>query len=182
MPRFEKLSVNELIHGLELKKCLPIFDPKPKVTSSKTTKLPNHFPSFNCPSEHEKIKNLLKSFFEFLFEDFLVHLLRSNFYITEATTSRSKLVYFRHDRWKQLTAPVLDAYQETMFHPTEAKTYSARCRLVPKDSGGKFRPIMAFKKAPGTVIVVFEYILILSLFFKKKSRMKEIVCGLVSMY
>lgn len=140
MPRFEKMSTVELIRDFPLKTILSTFDTK----SSKG--------SFQTPSEHEKIKHLLKGFMTFVFEDLVVDLLRSNFYISETASSRSRLVFYRHDTWIQLTRPMLEIFQETMFQPviggskTETK---ARCRLVPKDNG-RFRPITAFKKPPST--------------------------------
>ena len=142
--RFEKFSLNELIHGLKIKEILPIFDPK---STTKPT-IPK--------SEHDKIKGLMKNFMHFLFENFIVDILRSNFYITEAAGSRSRLVFYRHDIWNRLTEPVLESFKEDMFQPiiTDSnllKSLSkARCRLVPKDNG-KFRPIMAFRKPPSTV-------------------------------
>lgn len=152
MPRFEKMSVNELIVGVSLKAIAPIFDLKR--TNS----------AFQSLSEHEKIKSLFKNFMHFLFESFLIELLRSNFYITEAANSRSRLVFYRHDVWTQLTLPVIESLQESMFQPIFGNTSDAfavpvnslskaRCRLVPKDNG-TFRPIMAFKKPPSTVLVV----------------------------
>lgn len=148
--RFEKISVNELIHGLKIKEILPIFDPKTTTTTKNKNKtIPQ--------SEHDKIKEFIKNFMKFLFENYIVDLLRSNFYITEAAGSRSRLVYYRHDTWNRLTEPVLETFQETMFQPISStdsnfsKSLSkARCRLVPKDNG-KFRPIMAFRKPPSTV-------------------------------
>lgn len=141
MPRFENMSTSELIRDFPLKSILPIFDPK-------ATK-----GSFQNPSEHEKIKHLLKNFMAFLFENVVVDLLRSNFYISETASSRSRLVFYRHDTWIQLTRPMLEIFQETMFQPV-LTGYSpietnARCRLVQKDNG-RFRPITSFKKPPST--------------------------------
>jgi telomerase reverse transcriptase len=145
--RFEKMSVNELIHGLKIKEILPIFDSKAvqEAKAKNTMTMPQ--------SEHEKIKWFIKSFMHFLFENFIVDLLRSNFYITEAAGSRSRLVFYRHDTWNRLTEPVLETLKDNLFQPittTDSKQVKARCRLVPKDTG-KFRPIMAFRKPPSTV-------------------------------
>lgn len=169
MPRFEKMSVNELITGVSLKAIHPIFDPKQ--TNS----------AFQSPSEHEKIKTLFRNFMHFLFDSFLIELLRSNFYITEAANSRSRLVYYRHDVWTQLTLPVIESLQESMFQPICSSTSialavpvnslaRARCRLVPKENGS-FRPIMAFKKPPSTVL---DTLILLT--FTIVYRKKEIVC------
>ena len=147
MPRFEKMSTKELIYGFQLKESLPIFDPK----RSSMTIL-----SFSCPDEHEKIKSYMQAFLQFLFDHFIVDLLRSNFYITEASNSRSRLVFYRHDVWIKLTAPVLENIQESMFQSIgsfvdkKKNVANARCRLVPKGES-KFRPITAFKKTPTTV-------------------------------
>ena len=140
MPRFEKICTNELIFGFPLKEILPIFDPKSK--------------NFQSPSEHEKIKFLFRNFMTFIFENLVIELLRSNFYISETAASRSRLVFYRHDTWARLTKPMLEVFQETMFQPVVWATgiqieSKARCRLVPKENG-RFRPIMAFKKPPST--------------------------------
>lgn len=141
MPRFEKMSTDELIYGFPLKEIFPIFDPKAKTKSA----------AFQNPNEHEKIKSIFKNFMTFLFENLVVELLRSNFYITETAVSRSRLVFYRHDTWTQMTKPMLEVFQETMFQPVNGAVVSAkaRCRLVPKENG-RFRPIMAFKKPPST--------------------------------
>lgn len=136
------MSTDELIYGFPLKEILPIFDPK---TKNKTA-------AFHNPNEHEKIKTIFKNFMTFLFENLIVELLRSNFYITETAASRSRLVFYRHDTWTQMTKPMLEVFQETMFQPVKGASVvatKARCRLVPKENG-RFRPIMAFKKPPST--------------------------------
>ena len=138
MPRFEKICTSELIFGFPLKEILPIFDPKSK--------------AFQTPSEHEKIKFLFGNFMTFIFENLVIDLLRSNFYISETAASRSRLVFYRHDTWARLTKPMLEVFQETMFQPVTGGSrieIKARCRLVPKENG-RFRPIMAFKKPPST--------------------------------
>ena len=145
MTRFEKMSINELLHGLSLKELAPIFDVK---KGQRGTGF------ISCPAEHEKIKKLTGAFFRFLFDNFLVDLLRSNFYVTEVSTSRSRLAFYRHDTWNRLTTPVLDNLRESMFQSVSVpdhhvKSKAARCRLVPKGNyDGKFRPIVAFKKPP----------------------------------
>lgn len=142
--RFEKMSLKELIDGLKIKQILPIFDPKSAVKPT----IPQ--------SEHDKIKGLMKNFMRFLFEHFIIDILRSNFYITETAGSRSRLVFYRHDTWNRLTGPVIESFQENMFQPLMTNSNllkslsKARCRLVPKENG-KFRPIMAFRKPPNTV-------------------------------
>lgn len=148
MPRFEKMTVNELIFGVSIKAIASIFDPKHQSTTMQS------------PSELEKIKTFIRSFMQFLFETVVVELLRSNFYITEAANSRSRLVFYRHDTWMRLTSPAIESLQESMFQPVYSISSNltvpvnslskARCRLVPKDNG-TFRPIMAFKKPPSTV-------------------------------
>lgn len=153
MPRFEKMGSKELILGVSMKDLVSIFDPKHEKDSNFT---------FQSRSEHEKISNLVSNFMNFIFEDFLIDLLRSNFYITEGSNSRSRLIFYRHNVWMKLTQPAAEALQESMFQPIHVNNSissqvpvqvnslaKARCRLVPKDNG-TFRPIMAFKKPPST--------------------------------
>ena len=150
MPRFEKLSASELVYGLSLNEVAVVFNPK-------------HSGNFQTPSEHEKMKKLMFSFMFFIFEHYLIDLIKSFLYVTESSSSKNLLVFYRHDVWANLTTPAINLYQEKMLQSLSALSsivkssklnpsslYRARLRLVPKDLG-KFRPIMAFTKPPNTV-------------------------------
>jgi telomerase reverse transcriptase len=80
-----------------------------------------------------------------IFNDYLVKLLKISFYITESTAHAKRLFYFRHDVWNRLTAPYLNALKANMYSgplPSSDNRPSNKLRLVPK--GPSFRPVVNF--------------------------------------
>ncbi|PNS20562.1 hypothetical protein CAC42_6012 [Sphaceloma murrayae] len=106
------------------------------------------------PSDMETRVSLLSELLYYVFDSFLVPLLSSNFYITESSTSRNTLLFFRHDVWLRLSSPALSSLTQRMFEPltsAQAQTYKARAqlgegkvRLLPKEAG--LRPIVNLKR------------------------------------
>jgi hypothetical protein len=105
-------------------------------------------------SDFEKRKELFLEFVYWLFDSFLIPLIRSNFHVTESNVHRNKLFYFRHDVWRMLTEPSLTTLKANMFEhvPSDrmARLLSMRplgfskIRLLPKRNG--FRTIMNLKR------------------------------------
>ncbi|KAI8935946.1 hypothetical protein NX059_007453 [Plenodomus lindquistii] len=105
-------------------------------------------------SDFKKRKEIFFEFVYWLFDSFLVPLIRSNFHVTESNVHRHRLFYFRHDVWRMLTEPALMMLKARMFEemPVEntGKLLSARrlgfskIRLLPKKVG--FRTIMNLKR------------------------------------
>lgn len=105
-------------------------------------------------SDFEKRKELFLEFIYWLFDSFLMPLVRSNFHVTESNVHRNRLFYFRHDVWRMLTEPSLTTLKASMFEymPTErtVRLLSMRplgfskIRLLPKRDG--FRTIMNLKR------------------------------------
>lgn len=105
-------------------------------------------------SDTLKRRQLLAEFLYWLFDSFLVPLLRTHFYITESGVHRNRLFYFRHDVWKKLSEPALDRLKTDMFVELGAdkakqildnrKLGFAQVRLLPKEHG--IRPIMNLRK------------------------------------
>ena len=91
-----------------------------------------------------------------VFDSFLIPLIRSNFYVTESNAHRNRLFYFRHDVWRILTEPSLSTLKSQMFEdmPNDRvnRLLSARplgfskMRLLPKKQG--IRMIMNLKRRP----------------------------------
>jgi hypothetical protein len=140
MPRFELVSDSDLLSSLKISKIAFIFDPKVSTACQ-------------SPSEHEKFKSLAKAFLWFIFQDFLIPLVNYNFYVTESSSLRTKLVFYRHEAWNRLSAHNLEEHLEAMFTPTNASSKIANFRMVPKENG-KFRPIIAFKRNPLSVSLI----------------------------
>ncbi|RMZ73943.1 telomerase reverse transcriptase [Pyrenophora seminiperda CCB06] len=105
-------------------------------------------------SDLDKRTEVFLEFVYWLFDSFLVPLIRTNFHVTESNVHRNRLFYFRHDVWRMLTEPALKTLRSDMFEemPTEGtlKLLSARqlgfsnIRLLPKKQG--FRTIMNLKR------------------------------------
>jgi telomerase reverse transcriptase len=97
---------------------------------------------------------LFLEFVYWLFDSFLIPLIRSNFHVTESNVHRNRLFYFRHDVWRMLTEPSLKTLKASMFEhmPTERMTRLlsmrplgfSKIRLLPKRNG--FRTIMNLKR------------------------------------
>jgi telomerase reverse transcriptase len=104
--------------------------------------------------DFDKCRELFLEFVYWVFDSFLVPLLRSNFHVTESNVHRNRLFYFRHDVWRMLTEPSLSSLKLSMFDemPTERanKLLSQRplgfslIRLLPKRVG--VRPITNLKR------------------------------------
>lgn len=105
-------------------------------------------------SDFEKRKEIFHEFVYWLFDSFLIPLIRSNFHVTESNVHRNRLFYFRHDIWRSLTEPSLASLKINMFEhmPTERTTKLlsmrplgfSKIRLLPKRNG--FRTIMNLKR------------------------------------
>ncbi|KAJ4338970.1 Telomerase reverse transcriptase [Ascochyta clinopodiicola] len=105
-------------------------------------------------SDFEKRKEIFQEFVYWIFDSFLIPLIRSNFYVTESNAHRNRLFYFRHDVWRMLTEPSLSTLRLKMFEemPTERanKLLAVRplgfskIRLLPKKQG--IRMIMNLKR------------------------------------
>ena len=104
--------------------------------------------------DFDKRKEILHEVIYYVFDSILVPLLRSNFHITESSTDKNHLFFFRQDIWKRLTEPHLSKLKLSMFQeiktrkPTKSSDTSAlnfsHMRLVPK--GASFRPIMNLRR------------------------------------
>jgi telomerase reverse transcriptase len=105
-------------------------------------------------SDFEKRKEIFLEFIYWLFDSFLIPLIRSNFHVTESNVHRNRLFYFRHDVWRMLTEPSLETLKSSIFEhlPAERMTRLlsmrplgfSKIRLLPKKHG--FRTIMNLKR------------------------------------
>jgi len=105
-------------------------------------------------SDFQKRKELLAELVYYVFDSFIIPLIRSNFHVTESNVHRNRLFYFRHDVWRSLTEPTIAELKSTTFEemkPAQArKVLSERAfghsaiRLLPKATG--FRPIANLRR------------------------------------
>jgi telomerase reverse transcriptase len=107
-------------------------------------------------SDFIKRKEIFQEFVYWIFDSFLIPLIRSNFYVTESSAHRNRMFYFRHDVWRMLTEPSLSTLKLDMFEemPNDRtnRLLAARplgfskLRLLPKKQG--IRMIMNLKRRP----------------------------------
>lgn len=115
----------------------------PKLSNQKTSQ-----------SDTRKRTEIFYEFLYYLFDSFLIPLIRSNFYVTESNVDRYRLFFFRHDVWRYVAEPAMATLKTNMFE--EVKTEDARrilesrrlgygqVRLLPKQT--KMRPIMNLRR------------------------------------
>ena len=101
-----------------------------------------------------KRKELVAELLYYVFDAFLIPLIRGHFHVTESGVQRNQLFYFRHDVWKTISRPALTSMQRSMFEPcntAEVKRGLAKralgvsqVRLLPKEYG--MRPIINLRR------------------------------------
>ncbi|KAJ3160204.1 hypothetical protein HDU86_001040 [Geranomyces michiganensis] len=133
--RYETMSLQNVVKRVKTKDC--------KWAASADTR--NGKVKWHTPlSESNKRKELVYQYLYWLFESFLIPLLKTNFYATESAPFRNKVFYFRHELWHKLTSKVRANLSATIFRPidqTDTTLDSSRAlgysyiRLLPKDSG-----------------------------------------------
>lgn len=96
-------------------------------------------------SEYDKRHELCAELLYYIFDSILVPLIRSNFHVTESSTHRNRLLYFRHDIWRALTQPALSTLKANLFE--QMRTERA-LRVLNNRSLG-FTPIRLLPKAHG---------------------------------
>lgn len=107
-------------------------------------------------SDFNKRKELLAEFVYYLFDSFLMPLVRSNFHVTESGVHRNRLFYFRQDVWQKISEPAMADLKASLFEELETEKARAKLasrtfgfshvRLLPKGVG--FRPITNLRRRP----------------------------------
>lgn len=101
-----------------------------------------------------KRRELLEEFLFWFYDSFLLPLLRTTFYVTESSAFRKHILYFRHDDWEILCAPLIDRLSEKTFQEIEKHEAEeilrqrqlgfSFIRLLPKETG--VRPIVNLRR------------------------------------
>lgn len=140
--RFETLSLHQVMQGIRQKSIEWLRAPK----TGKGQNL--------SKSDFMKRVDLLQEFIYYLVDSLLMPLIRSNFYVTESSSHRNRLFYFRHDIWRKLSEPSLATLRLSMFVqtiPSQVRRVLAgrslgysHLRLLPKDVGS--RPITNLRR------------------------------------
>ncbi|KAI9796320.1 MAG: hypothetical protein M1833_006405 [Piccolia ochrophora] len=100
--------------------------------------------------ERQVRRETLSGLIFYVFNSFLIPLIRSNFYVTESNMHGNQLFYFRHDVWRLFSEPIITSLKEVMFEEigmdhARATLHTrpfgfSHIRLLPKAQGA--RPIL----------------------------------------
>jgi telomerase reverse transcriptase len=158
--KFETLTLHEVTQKLQV--CTTRILARSSIETGQITsvlwlRLPGHDGTTKLArSDFNKRKEIFQEFVYWVFDSFLIPLIRSNFYVTESNAHRNRLFYFRHDIWRILTEPALSTLKLEMFEdmPNDRvnRLLAARplgfskMRLLPKKQG--IRMIMNLKRRP----------------------------------
>ena len=142
MRRYESLSLHTVMQGITERQIEWTHAPNGDSALKKSA------------SDFAKCKELMAELLYYLFDSFLIPLIRGHFHVTESGAHRNQLFYFRHDVWKAISEPALTSLKESMLEPcktVEVKKQLARralgvsqVRLLPKEQG--MRPIINLRR------------------------------------
>ncbi|KAL5504247.1 EST2 [Sanghuangporus vaninii] len=140
--RNEIMTLHSVMQGISTNECDWLLPPKPSHDLKQSE------------AEMLKRRELLQEFLFWYFDQFLLPLLRTTFYITDSSAYRNRVLYFRQDDWDVLCRPLLDRLAATTFerihqHEAEELLQQRRLgysfvRLLPKESG--VRPIVNLRR------------------------------------
>ncbi|CAK5268459.1 unnamed protein product [Mycena citricolor] len=141
--RYESLSLHGIVQGFSTSACDWLMPPG---SGTQQKRVP--------VTDALKRRQLLEDFLFWYFDSFLLPLLRTTFYVTESSALRNQILYFRHDDWEFLCAPLIDHLAGGTFQKIpvdEAKQMLRQrklgfsfIRLLPKETG--VRPIANLKR------------------------------------
>ena len=140
--RYESFSLHDVIQGI-------------KVKDIDWLKPPGKDKDFSmCKSEFAVRKDIFSELLYYMFDSYLVPLIRSHFHVTESSVHRNQLFYFRHDVWKTMSEPALTSLKLDMFEECSAAEIHgamaqralgvSKVRLLPKEQG--MRPIINLRR------------------------------------
>lgn len=105
-------------------------------------------------SDMSKRTELMAELLYYLFDSYLIPLIRSHFHVTEPNAQRNQLFYFRHDVWVRMCEPSLTTLRQSMLEECNAAAVDkalakrtigvSHVRLVPKAAG--MRPIINLRR------------------------------------
>ncbi|KAJ8072353.1 Telomerase reverse transcriptase [Marasmius tenuissimus] len=147
--RYDKVSLHLVLQGFSTAACDWLLPPG---NGTKQQSVP--------VTDSLKRRELLEDFLFWVFDSFIVSLIRTTFYVTESSAFRNRILYFRHDDWNTLSAPLLKDLKEEKFEKIseveaqallqQRKLGFSFVRLLPKDLG--VRPIVNLRRKQASLL------------------------------
>ncbi|XP_067856277.1 telomerase reverse transcriptase isoform X2 [Heptranchias perlo] len=148
--KFDRFSCNELMWKMRVNDC----------TWLQLTKDQQSVPA----SEHQLREEILSKFLFWLMDTYVVHLLKSFFYVTETTFMKNMLFYYRKCVWNEVQAiGVRNHLAKVQLRPVSLKLVEQRqrqktipppssLRFIPKKNG--LRPVVKMRNITGPITSV----------------------------
>ncbi|PNY25820.1 Telomerase reverse transcriptase, partial [Tolypocladium capitatum] len=139
--QFESMTLHEISQGL-------------KVADVAWLRPPGQDGQRLSQTDLNKRNEIFHEFLYYIFDSLLIPLIRGNFYVTESSTHRYEVFYFRHDVWRLIAEPGMAELKKNMLEEVKLDEAQrlldsrqlgfSQVRLLPKDN--KLRPIMNLKR------------------------------------
>jgi len=140
--RYETMSLHDVLQGMRIAEV--------KWMASPHTKASGHL----SKSDMEKRQELMAELLYYVFDSFLIPLIRGHFHVTESNVQRNQLFFFRHDVWLEMSEPALASLKCSMLEEctparlqqimTKRSLGVSQIRLLPKEHG--MRPIINLRR------------------------------------
>lgn len=140
--RYETFSLHDVMQDIKLKHIAWLKS----LRASQETNI--------CRSDFDTRKDIMSELLFYIFDSYLVPLIRSHFHVTESSVHRNQLFYFRHDVWKAISEPALHSLKLNMFEECSTEELQgamaqralgvSKVRLLPKEQG--MRPIINLRR------------------------------------
>ncbi|CAI6341564.1 unnamed protein product [Periconia digitata] len=132
--KFESLNLHQVTQKLQISTLAWLRPPGQDTTTANMAK-----------SDSDKRLGIFLEFVYWIFDSFLIPLVRSNFHVTESSAHRHRLFYFRHDVWKMLAEPTLSDLRLNVYEEMDTERATrllsvrplgfSKIRLLPKQKG-----------------------------------------------
>ena len=143
--RYESFSLHDVIQGIGIKDIDWLKPLKPHGAAEDSSM---------CRSDFATRKDIFAELLYYMFDSYLIPLVRSHFHVTESGVHRNQLFYFRHDVWRAMSEPALTSLKFDMFEECSAAEIQgamaqralgvSKVRLLPKEQG--MRPIINLRR------------------------------------
>jgi telomerase reverse transcriptase len=143
--RYESFSLHDVMQGIGIKDVDWLKPLKPHGIAGDSSM---------SRSDFATRKDIFAELLYYMFDSYLIPLIRSHFHVTESGVHRNQLFYFRHDVWGAMSEPALTSLKLDMFEECSAAEIQgamaqralgvSKVRLLPKEQG--MRPIINLRR------------------------------------
>ncbi|KAG0348607.1 hypothetical protein BG004_004735 [Podila humilis] len=140
--KFESMSLQYVLQGFKMSDCEWLQDSRFKHARSKVRHVP--------PSASKKQFEILCEFLYWLMEGFMMPLIQAAFYVTDSSSQKNTMFYYRHSLWRKILEPTVSSLKARMFiqlskeEENACRRPYANVRFLPKTND--LRPIVNLRK------------------------------------